>query len=196
MRGVLYMNNGEKKMENALRWGMIGGGRTSQVGYKHRSGALRDRTYELVAGAFDIDTERGKSFGINLGVDPERCYDDYQTLLAEEAKRDDGVEVVSIATPNGTHYEITMAALEAGLHVICEKPLVFTTQEAEDIKAFAEKQGLIVGVTYGYSGNSIILQMKAMIEQGQIGDINLVEMQYTHGYAGNAQGDKDNAAQK
>ncbi|SUM30764.1 NADH-dependent dehydrogenase [Staphylococcus gallinarum] len=111
---------------------------------------------------------------------------DYQTLLAEEAKRDDGVEVVSIATPNGTHYEITMAALEAGLHVICEKPLVFTTQEAEDIKAFAEKQGLIVGVTYGYSGNSIILQMKAMIEQGQIGDINLVEMQYTHGYAGNA----------
>lgn len=196
MRGVLYMNNGEKKMENALRWGMIGGGRTSQVGYKHRSGALRDRTYELVAGAFDIDTERGKSFGINLGVDPERCYDDYQTLLAEEAKRDDGVEVVSIATPNGTHYEITMAALEAGLHVICEKPLVFTTQEAEDIKAFAEKQGLIVGVTYGYSGNSIILQMKAMIEKGQIGDINLVEMQYTHGYAGNAQGDKDNAAQK
>ncbi|MEY8600786.1 Gfo/Idh/MocA family protein [Staphylococcus shinii] len=190
------MINGESKIGKPLRWGMIGGGRTGQVGYKHRTGALRDNTYHLVAGAFDVDPERGRDFGVNLGVDSERCYDDYQTLLNEESKREDGVEVVSIATPNGTHYSITMASLEAGLHVICEKPLVFTSEEANEIKELAEKKNLIVGVTYGFSGNTMLLQMRAMIEQNKIGEINLVELQYTHGYAGSEKADKDNAAQK
>lgn len=190
------MINGESKIGKPLRWGMIGGGRTGQVGYKHRTGALRDNTYHLVAGAFDVDPERGRDFGVNLGVDSERCYDDYQTLLNEESKREDGVEVVSIATSNGTHYSITMASLEAGLHVICEKPLVFTSEEANEIKELAEKKNLIVGVTYGFSGNTMLLQMRAMIEQNKIGEINLVELQYTHGYAGSEKADKDNAAQK
>ncbi|WP_313682869.1 Gfo/Idh/MocA family oxidoreductase, partial [Pantoea sp.] len=145
------MQNGEKKIPRPLRWAMIGGGRLSQVGYKHRSGALRDNTaYQLVASAFDIDAERGRDFGVNLGMNAERCYDNYQQLLAEEAQRDDGVEVVTIATPNGTHYEITKAALNAGIHVICEKPLFFTTEEAREIKALAAAKGLIVGVTYGF----------------------------------------------
>lgn len=191
------MINGEKKIVRPLRWGMVGGGRHGQVGYKHRTGALRDNTaYQLVAGAFDIDAERGKDFGINLGVAAERCYPDYQTMFAEEAKRENGVEVVSIATPNGTHYEITMAALAAGLHVICEKPLVFTSAEAEELKAFAEKQGKIIGVTYGYAGNVMLMQMRAMIAQGKIGDIHLVELQYTHGYASTDKGDKQDASQK
>lgn len=113
------MLNGEKRIERPLRWGMIGGGRTGNVGYKHRLGALRDNTaYELVAGAFDLDFERCKDFGMNLGVAEDRLYPDYKTMFEEEAKRPDGVEVVSIATPNFTHYEITKAALEAGLHVI------------------------------------------------------------------------------
>lgn len=191
------MLNGEKKISRPLRWGMVGGGRHSQVGYKHRTGALRDNTaFQLVAGAFDIVPERGRDFGVNLGLPEERCYPDYHTMFAEEAKRDDGIEVVTIATPNGSHYEIAMAALAAGLHVICEKPLVFTTAEAEEIKAFAEKQGKIVGVTYGYSGNVMLLQMRAMIEQGKIGDIRLVELQYTHGYASSEEGDKKSEAQK
>ncbi|GIO18969.1 putative oxidoreductase YfiI [Oceanobacillus oncorhynchi subsp. incaldanensis] len=190
------MINGENKIARPLRWGMVGGGRTGQVGYKHRTGALRDKTYDLVAGAFDIDAERGRDFGVNLGVDSDRCYPDYQTMFAEESKLDEGVEVVSIATPNGTHYEITIAALNAGLHVICEKPLVFTTKEAVEIKQLAEENGLIVGVTYGFSGNVMLLQMRAMIEQGKIGDIHLVDLQYTHGYAATGDGDKKNAAQK
>lgn len=190
------MINGEKKITRSLRWGMIGGGRTGQVGYKHRTGALRDGSYDLVAGAFDIDAERGRDFGVNLGVDSARCYPDYQTMFAEEAKLSEGIEVVSIATPNGTHYEITMAALHAGLHVICEKPLVFTTEEAVEIKQLAEEKDLIVGVTYGYAGNSMIFQMRAMVEQGKIGDIHLVELQYTHGYAATDDGDRKNAAQK
>lgn len=118
------MLNGEKKIARPLRWGMVGGGRLGQVGYKHRIRALRDNTaFQLVAGAFDIDPARGKDFGMNIGVAEERCYPDYKTMFAEEAKREDNLEVVSIATPNGTHYEICKAALLAGLHVICEKPL-------------------------------------------------------------------------
>ena len=122
----------KRVISRPLRWAMVGGGRHSQVGYKHRTGALRDNTaFQLVAGAFDIDAERGKDFGVNLGVAEERCYLDYKTLFSNEAEREDGIEVVSIATPNGTHYEITMAALAAGLHVICEKPLVFTKAEKQ-----------------------------------------------------------------
>ncbi|WP_129730851.1 Gfo/Idh/MocA family protein [Ectobacillus funiculus] len=191
------MLNGEKKIARPFRWAMIGGGRLSQVGYKHRTGALRDNTaFTLVAGAFDIDAERGKEFGANLGVNENRCYSDYKTMFAEEAKREDGIEVVSIATPNGTHYEICKAALEAGLHVICEKPLFFTSEEGEEIKELAERKGKIVGVTYGFSGNQMLLQMRAMIEQGKIGDIRMVELQYTHGFSANDATDKTSDAQK
>ncbi len=191
------MLNGEKILQQPLRWAMIGGGRLGQVGYKHRVGALRDNTaYQLVAGAFDIDPARGKDFGVNLGVAEDRCYPDYRTLLKTEAKRGDGVEVVSIATPNGTHFEITKAALEAGLHVICEKPLFFTVEEGEEIRALAQRQGKIVGVTYGFSGYPLLAQMRSMIERGDLGEIRIVDLQYTHGFSATDAGDKKVEAQK
>jgi len=184
------MLNGEKLIERPLRWGMIGGGRTGQVGYKHRTGALRDNTaYKLVCGAFDLNFERCKSFGVNLGVDEDRLYPDYNALIAGEAERADGVEVVSIATPNFTHFEITKACLEAGLHVICEKPLFFTVAECEEIAALAESKGLIVGVTYGFTGHPLVHQMAAMVRKGMLGDIRIVDLQYTHGFnAGDDEG--------
>lgn len=189
------MLNGEKLIERPLRWAMVGGGRTGQVGYKHRTGALRDNTtYALVAGAFDIDAERGRDFGVNLGVASERCYPNYKTMFEEEGKRKDGIEVVSIATPNGSHYEITKAALNAGLHVICEKPLFFTVEECEEIKALAEAKGRIIGVTYGFSGHQILLQARKMIENGELGEIRLVNLQYTHGFHANAAEETNSAA--
>jgi predicted dehydrogenase len=103
---------------------------------------------------------------------------------------------VTIATPNGTHYEITRAALNAGIHVICEKPLFFTTAEAKEIKALAEEKGLIVGVTYGFSGHPLLMQMRAMIAKGDIGDVRMVELQYTHGFSANESADKFSDAQK
>ena len=191
------MLNGEKKIAKPYRWAMIGGGRTGGVGYKHRLGALRDNTaFELVAGAFDIDPERGKDLGVNLGVDPDRCYPDYQTMLKEEAKREDGIQVVSIATPNATHFEITKAVLEAGLHVVCEKPLFFEEEEGEIIRELAKKQNKIVGVTFGFSGNPMLLQMRSMVENGELGDIHMVELQYTHGYACDELGDTNTPSQK
>lgn len=176
------MINGEKTTERPLRWGMVGGGRTGQVGYKHRTGAQRDGTYELVCGAFDLDVDRGRDFGVALRVDPDRCYADYKSLIAAERRRADGVEVVSIATPNFTHYEITKACLEAGLHVICEKPLFFTVAQCEEIERLAAEKGLIVGVTYGFTGHPLVHQMAAMVKQGMLGDIRIVDLQYTHGF--------------
>lgn len=191
------MLNGERIIERPLRWAMIGGGRTANVGYKHRLGALRDNTaYQLVAGAFDVDFERGRDFGVNLGVDAERCYPDYKTMFAEEAKREDGIEVVTIATPNGLHYEMTKAALEAGLHVICEKPLFFEVEQGEEIKTLAEKMNRIVGVTYGFSGSQLLLQMRQMVKNGDLGEINMVELQYTHGFGCDATGDVKSEGQK
>ncbi|WP_417281024.1 Gfo/Idh/MocA family protein [Celeribacter sp.] len=186
------MINGERTIQRPLRWGMVGGGRTGQVGYKHRTGALRDGTYQLVAGAFDLDAERGRDFGTALGVAEDRCYATYGELIAAETAREDGVDVVSVATPNFTHYEITKALLEAGIHVICEKPLFFTVKECEEIKTLAEAKGLIVGVTYGFTGHPLVHQMAAMVQKGMLGDIRIVDMAYTHGFNS---GDDTNASE-
>jgi predicted dehydrogenase len=173
---------GEKNVEKPIRWAMVGGGKGSQIGYIHRSAALRDHNFQLVAGAFDIDPERGKDFGANLHVDSERCYPNYKTMFEEETKREDGIQAVSIATPNGTHYEITKAALHAGLHVVCEKPLCFTTEEAEELEAIAKAENRVVGVTYGYAGHQMIEQARQMIANGDLGEVRIVKMQFAHGF--------------
>ena len=176
------MYYGEKRIEEPIRWAMVGGGRGSQIGYIHRSSALRDFQFDLVAGAFDIDPERGKDFGKMLHVDPDRCYPDYQTMFAAEAGRPDGIQAVSVATPNGTHFEITRAALNAGLHVVCEKPLCFTTEEAKELEALAAEKNKIVGVTYGYAGHQMIEEARRLIQKGVLGDIRIVNMQFSHGF--------------
>lgn len=176
------MYYGEKKIEKPIRWAMVGGGKESQIGYIHRSAAMRDFNFDLVAGAFDIDPERGREFGKQLHVDEDRCYPDYKTMFAKEAKRQDGIQAVSIATPNGTHFEITKAALLAGLHVVCEKPLCFTTEEAEELEALAAKQNKIVGVTYGYAGHQVIEEARQLIAEGKLGKIRIVNMQFSHGF--------------
>ncbi|PXF30219.1 oxidoreductase [Pokkaliibacter plantistimulans] len=176
------MINGEKRTAHPIRWAMVGGGQGSQIGYIHRSAALRDNTFQLVAGAFDIDPARGKAFGTSLGLEPQRCYDSYQEMFAAEALRVDGIQAVSIATPNGTHYAICKAALLAGLHVVCEKPLCFTVEEAVELRELAVSRKKIVGVTYGYAGHQLIEQARAMIANGELGDIRIVNMQFAHGF--------------
>jgi predicted dehydrogenase len=176
------MINGSNILARPLRWAMVGGGEHSQIGYIHRSAALRDRNFELVAAALDIDPERGRAFGQRLGIDPARCYPDYLSLFELEAQRPDGIEAVSISTPNGTHYAITRAALEAGLHVVCEKPLCFTLDEAEALRDLAKAKGRIVGLTYGYAGHQLIEQARAMIVAHELGEIRMVHMQFAHGF--------------
>ena len=126
-------------LDKPLRWGMVGGGQGSQIGYSHRDAAKRDGMFKLSAGAFDINAERGQAFGVSIGLDASRCYADYRTMFEIEAKRPDGIEVVSIATPNNSHYEICHAALTAGLHVVCEKPLANTYEQAVELFELANQ---------------------------------------------------------
>ena len=189
---------GEKNFDREpFRWGIVGGGSTSGVGYKHRLGAMRDNTsFVLKAAAFDVDFERGKQFGLNLCMDEDRLYPDYKTMFEEEAKRPDGIEAVDVATPNFLHYEVTKAALEAGLHVICEKPLFFEVEQGEEIKKLAEEKGKIVCVTYGFSGFELLQQMRAMIKNGDIGKVNMIDLRYAHGFGCDAEADVKAEGQK
>ena len=175
------MIDGEKFLERPIRWGLIGGGRGSQIGYIHRSAALRDNNFRLVAGAFDIDPARGRDFGEKCYVAPDRCYADYKEMFAAEAQRTDGIEAVSIATPNFTHYEIAKAALEAGLHVYCEKPMCFWQEEAEELERLAAEKSRIMFLSYGYAGHPMIEQARRMIAGGDLGSIRIVNMQFAHG---------------
>jgi predicted dehydrogenase len=176
------MINGARVTGRPIRWAMVGGGRGSQIGYIHRSAALRDRTFDLVAGAFDLDPARGRAFGAELGLDPTRCYADYEAMFAAEAARPDGIEAVSVATPNNTHFAICRAALEHRLHIVCEKPLCFTVAEAEELRRLSGERGRVVGVTYGYAGHQMIEQARAMVARGDLGEIRLVNLQFAHGF--------------
>ena len=176
------MISGEKRSTGPIRWAMVGGGRGSQIGYIHRSAALRDSTFALVAGAFDIDPAHGRAFGIDIGVEAERCYPDYTAMFAAEAGRADGIQAVSIATPNNTHFAICKAALQAGLHVVCEKPLCFTVEEAEELRELTAARNRVLGVTYGYAGYPMIEQARQMIARGDLGEIRIVNMQFAHGF--------------
>ncbi len=176
------MYNEELGFSAPIRWGMVGGGRGSQIGYIHRSSARRDNVFNLVAGAFDINFERGKEFGKSLGIAEDRLYPNYKEMFEAESKRADGIQAVSIATPNSTHYEISKAALEAGLHVICEKPLTFTSVEAKELEELATKNNRVFGVTYGYTGAQMIHQARKMVENGDLGEIRVINMQFAHGF--------------
>lgn len=176
------MFNEERRFEQPIRWAMVGGGRGSQIGYSHRSAAQRDSLFQLVAGAFDLDAQRCKEFGMNLGVSGDRCYSDYQEMFLKESQREDGIQAVSIATPNSTHYAICKAALEAGIHVICEKPITFTTEQAEELKALSMEKNRVLGVMYGYTGFPMVQQAREMVKRGDLGGIRVVNMTFAHGF--------------
>ena len=116
-----------------LKWGMVGGGEGSQIGPAHRLGAGLDGLFDFRAGALDHRPEAGREFGIRLGLDPARSYGDWREMLEGEKRRDDRIDLVTVATPNATHFEITRAFLEAGFHVLCEKPMTITVEEGEEI---------------------------------------------------------------
>ena len=171
-----------------LNWGMIGGGEGSQIGPAHRLGAGLDAAYDFVAGAMDYNPDAGRAYGQKLGLDAARSYGDWREMLAGERNRPDRVDLVTVATPNNTHYEITKAFLEAGFHVLCEKPMTMTVDEAEDIVRTAEKTGQICAVNYGYTGYSLVRHMRAMVARGDLGKIRLVKAEFAHGHHADAAG--------
>ncbi len=165
-----------------LKWGMIGGGEGSQIGPAHRLGALADGHFELTAGALDVDAARGKAYAQSLGVAADRAYGDWREMLDGERAREDRIDLVTVATPNSTHYEITKAFLQAGFHVLCEKPMTMTVEEGEDIVRTAEASGRICAVNYCYSAYPMIRQMKAMVAAGEIGRVRSIVANFSHGH--------------
>ena len=174
-----------------LNWGMIGGGEGSQIGPAHRLGAAVDGYFSFVAGALDHVPERGREYAQRLGVASDRAYGDWKEMLAGERNRPQRCDLVTVATPNATHFEITKSFLEAGFHVLCEKPMTMTVEEGEEIVKIAQKTGQLCAVNYGYSGYSLVRHMRAMVARGDLGDIRVVVAEFAHGHHANA-ADMDN----
>ena len=165
-----------------LRYGMVGGGPGAFIGDAHRKAISLDSTAELVAGCFSRTPEKTKEQGAALGLDPERCYANYKEMAAAEPAREDGIDFVVIVTPNNTHYEIAKAFLEAGIHVACDKPLVTTAEEAEELKKIADEKGLLFMVTYTYTGHVTMKYMRDLVKNGEIGTIRTVMAEYPQGW--------------
>ncbi|MEP2532589.1 Gfo/Idh/MocA family oxidoreductase [Shimia sp.] len=174
-----------------LKWGMIGGGEGSQIGPAHRLGSGLDGLFEFTAGALDHRPEEGREYGQRLGLAADRSYGDWREMLAGEKAREDRVDLVTVATPNSTHFEITKAFLEAGFNVLCEKPMTMTVEEGEEIVKICQSTGALCAVNYGYSGYSLVRHMKAMVARGDLGAIRLVKAEFAHGHHADA-ADADN----
>tara|TARA_B100001063_G_C16697696_1_gene520767 strand:+ start:36 stop:1169 length:1134 start_codon:yes stop_codon:yes gene_type:complete len=174
-----------------LKWGLIGGGEGSQIGPAHRLGALADGLFEFSAAALDHRPDVGRNYAEKLGVPKNRAYGDWKEMLDNEVKRDDPIDLVTVATPNSTHFEITKSFLEAGFNVLCEKPMTMTVEEGEEIVKIADKVGKLCTVNYCYSAYPMVRQARAMVQNGELGKIRLIVTNFSHGHHGDAD-DADN----
>ena len=161
-----------------IRLGMVGGGPGAFIGAVHRIAARMDDHYELVAAALSSDAARSRSAAQDLHIAPDRAYGSYTEMARAESARPDRVEAVSIVTPNNMHYPMAKAFLEAGFHVICDKPLTTTVEEALDLAAIVRRTGLIFGLTHNYTGYPMVRQARQMIAEGQLGKIRVVQVEY------------------
>jgi len=164
-----------------LRLAVIGGGPGSFIGAMHRQAARLDDRYELVTGILSSDPARAKKAGLEIGIAPDRLYASVQEMLSSESARADGADVVAIMTPNDSHYEYAVSSLNLGFDVICDKPMTNTLQEAEALHTKVQESGLIFCLTHNYTGYPMVRQAKAMVEDGQIGTIRLVQVEYVQG---------------
>jgi len=161
-----------------LRLGMVGGGPGAFIGAVHRIAARLDDRYELVAGALSSNPERARAGARELHIAEDRCYATFQEMAAAEAKRPDRIDAVAIVTPNHVHYPVAKAFLEAGIHVICDKPITTTVKDSLDLAAMVRRTNLVFGLTHNYTGTPMVRQAKQMIKEGELGPIRLVQVEY------------------
>ena len=162
-----------------IRLGMVGGGHGGFIGAVHRYAARLDDQYDLVAGALSSDPKRARESGESLGLAPERIYSDFMDMARIESGRDDGIEAVAIVTPNHLHVPVASAFIGAGIHVICDKPLARSLEEAEGLASLlAQEPGVIFALTHNYSGYPMVRQARAMIAEGALGTIRVVQVEY------------------
>lgn len=168
----------DQKVNRRLRLGMVGGGRGAFIGAVHRIAARLDDRWELVAGALSSDPERARLSGEDLLLKPDRIYGDFNEMARRERRLKDGIDAVSIVTPNHAHAAAARAFLKAGIHVICDKPLTTTRREADQLAKLARESGLVFAVTHNYTGYPLVRQARAMVEAGELGAIRVVQVEY------------------
>ena len=161
-----------------IRLGIVGGGIGAFVGSIHRIAARLDDRYELLAGALSSEPKRAADSAAELGIDPKRSYASFEEMAKKEGKLKHGIEAVAIVTPNHLHCAVAKAFLEAGIHVICDKPMSSSLEDAEQIEKIVEGSGLIFAITYNYSGYPMVRQAREMVAAGKLGNIRVIQVEY------------------
>ncbi len=161
-----------------IRLGMIGGGRDAFIGGVHRIASRIDDEYELVAGCFSSTPEKSRASGADLGLPPDRVYDDLTAMAQREARLKNGIEAVAIVTPNHVHLAAARPFLQRGIHVICDKPLTSTLPDARKLAALAEKSDALFVLTHNYTGYPMVRQAREMVAAGELGEIRVVQVEY------------------
>ena len=171
-------------MSRKIRMGMVGGGRDAFIGAVHRMAAALDGHIELVCGAFSSDPERSRASGADLYLPANRVYGDFHEMMAAEAKlpADERMDFVSVVTPNNVHFPVAKAALEAGFHVMSDKPMTFDLVEAKELAALVERTGLQFGLTHNYTGYPMVKEARHMVRSGAIGAVRKVVVEYPQGW--------------
>ena len=161
-----------------LRLGMVGGGPGGFIGAVHRIAARLDDRFELVAAALSSDPARARAAALDLHIVPERAYGSFTEMASAEASRKDRIDAVAIVTPNHLHYAPAKAFLEAGIHVICDKPLTTTLEDAQDLARIVDRTGLLFAVTHNYTGYPLVRQAREIVAGGELGAIRVVQVEY------------------
>jgi predicted dehydrogenase len=170
--------NGGSKSDRRLRLGMVGGGPGAFIGSIHRIAARLDDRFELVAGALSSDPERSRAAALDLHIAPDRAYRSFEEMASAEAARTDRIDAVAIVTPNHLHHAPAKAFLAAGIHVICDKPLTTTVEDALDLAETVRRTGLIFGLTHNYTGYPMVRQARQMVADGELGPLRVVQVEY------------------
>jgi len=166
-----------------LRLGFVGGGQGAFIGAVHASGARLSNRWDIVAGALSSNPERAQTSGKEWFLTEDRIYSDYQQMARQEAARADGIDAVVITTPNYMHYPVAKAFMQAGIDVICDKPVTATLDEALDLLKIRNETGVFFGVTYSYSAHAMVRQVRAMVNAGMLGDIRQIHVEYFQEWA-------------
>jgi len=171
-------------LNRKLRMGLIGGGQGAFIGAVHMRAAVLDNRAALVAGALSSDPVKAKASAADYDIAPARAYGSVKEMVEAEAKlpADQRVDFVSVATPNHTHYEIAKTFAEAGINVLCDKPLTFDLAQAEDLAKVVQKTGVVFGVTHNYTGYPLVRQAREMVKNGELGEINAIRACYIQGW--------------
>jgi len=167
-----------------IRYGMVGGGRDAFIGAVHRKACALDGEAVLVAGALSSDPEKSRASGADLGLDPSRAYGSWPEMLEGELAlpESERVQMVSVVTPNHVHFDVALAFVEAGFAVVCDKPLVHTSEQAELLVSAVREHGSPFAVTYNYTGYPMVKEARALVRGGELGDIRKVVVSYTQGW--------------